>query len=235
MSEYYGLGKFKTSNEEFFNYLEKLQALNINPKEIIFNFPAFVGDVNLARFMFFYDIYKEVLNLNGNIADIGTFKGASFLFFAKMVKLFEPYNRTQVFAFDWFEGMKPAKEDTKTYNGQYIGDYNQLIDLIEWQGLQNIAIVNKMDLTKDLDNYFQDKEYMRYKIVFIDCGIADVIDQALKHFWPRLINGGILLMDHYNCEASKKESTILEKYIGNNIIRQTPFTRQPTCYVKKQV
>jgi hypothetical protein len=228
-----GWGKFSEVDEKYFSYIDKLLESDFPTKDLIYQFPAYVGQVNLARFLFFYDLYKQTIGLNGHIADIGTYKGASFLFMAKMIKLFEPYSPTQAFAFDWFQGMMPGKDDDKNQLGKYSAEYESLNKLVELQGLSDVAIINKMDVTCELAPYFKERPWMRFKFIFVDCGIEDVLESSLENFWPRLVNGGVLVLDHYNSEASPTESRILEKYIGNLSIRQAPFNRQPTCYVIK--
>ncbi|HQS58865.1 MAG: hypothetical protein B7Y56_12565 [Gallionellales bacterium 35-53-114] len=233
ISKHEGWGKFKAVDDKYFAYIDELMSWNVPAKDLIFQFPAYVGYVNLARFLFFYDLYKKTISLNGHVADVGTWKGASFLFMAKMIKLFEPYNTTQVYAFDWFQGMEPGKEDDQAQLGNYCAEYESLKKLIELQGLDDVAIINKMDVTSELIPYFEERPWMRFKFVFIDCGIEGVLESSLANFWPRLVNGGVLILDHYNSEVSPTESRILEKYIGNLPIQQAPFNRQPTCYVIK--
>lgn len=233
LSKNEGWGKFNEVDEKYFTYIEELLKWQIPAKDLIYQFPAYVGHVNLARFLFFYDLYKKTINLSGHIADVGTWKGASFLFMAKMIKLFEPYSTTQAYAFDWFQGMAPGKDDDQTQAGNYCADYDSLTRLVELQGLSDIAIINKMDVTCELAPYFEDRPWMRFKFVFVDCGIEEVLESSLANFWPRLVNGGVLILDHYNNDSSPTESRILERYIGNLPILQAPFNRQPTCYVIK--
>lgn len=227
---YEGWGKFRDVNNEFFHYLEELQTMDIEMKDILYHFPAFVGYVNMGRFLFLYELYKKVTELNGHIAEVGTFKGATLLFFSKLVKLFENYTSTQVHGFDWFMGMNPSDGDKATYKG----DYETLLKLIELQKLEDIAIIHKMDVTQELQGYFEEHPYQRYKIVLIDCGLKEVLNSSLEHFWPRLVPGGILIMDHYNAEVSKDESALVEKYIGDHSVRQVTFSRSPTGYVIKE-
>jgi hypothetical protein len=234
VNPYFGWGKFKDIDRNYFAYIDTLEKADIGAKELIFQFPVFVGHVNLGRYLFFYDLYKQVVNLNGHIADVGTFKGASFLFFSKLIRLFEPYATTQVHGFDWFKGMNPSEDDDSSQQGRYVGDYETLIKWIELQQLQDISIVHQMDVTKELEPFLQQNRHLRFKMMFIDCGVADVIEKSLECLWPRLVRGGILVMDHYNCEVSPAESSLVEKYIGRQYIRQMPFNRQPTCYVIKE-
>jgi hypothetical protein len=130
--------------------------------------------------------------------------------------------------------MVVQNEDSKLHEGEYIGDYEMLCKLVELQELSGLAIVNKIDLTKDLPNYFENEENraLRFKLCFIDCGIKNVLEESLKYFYPRIVKGGILIMDHYNNSVSPYESEIVEKYAGKTMV-QSPFTRQPTAYLIK--
>ena len=237
MNEYMGLGKHKKEDVSYFKYIEEYveKSNDIEPKDLIYQFPVYVGSVNLARHLFFYDLYKRVIELNGHIADVGTYKGASFVFMTKLVKLFEPYNQTQVHAFDWFQGMNPSDEvDDCNQKDKYSADYHTLNNLLKLQDLDHIGQIHKMDITKEMSTFIQQNDYIRFKIIFIDCGIKNVMEEALKYLYPKLNYGGILIMDHFNDAQSPSESHVLEKYIGKNKIYQMPFNRQPTAYIIKE-
>ena len=225
--------KYQKDNDIYFNYIAELEKLNPPTKEIVYNFPIFVGQVNMARMLFLYELYKKVINLSGNIAEIGTYKGATFLLWAKLIKLFEPYNPTRVFGFDWFKGMETGSNDNKENNGLYKADYEMLKKLISLQNLNDVAILEKMDVTKEISDYIQERPYLRFKIIFIDCGIEKVMEATLKALWPKLVKGGILIMDHYGLLSSPTESNIVDKYVGNREICQMPFSRQPSGYIIK--
>jgi len=234
---YMGWNKFKDIDKEFHKNMNEILNLDIPKINLIHHFPVFIGHVNLAKYLFLYDLYKKCFELSAHIADVGTWKGASFLFMAKLVRLFENYNNTQVHGFDWFEGMEPGEDDKKLdedYLSKYKSDYEMLLKLIDLQKLNDIAILHKMDITKELDTFFKKNPHLRFKMVFIDCGIKEVLDKSLENFWQRLVNGGILIMDHYNVEVSPSESEIVERYVGKNYIRQFPFNRQPTAYIIKE-
>jgi hypothetical protein len=181
-------------NSKFHANISEILEIDIPKIDLIHGFPLFTGHVNLARYLFFYDLYKEVYKLSGDIADVGTWKGYSFLFFAKLVKIFEPLAFTRVHAYDWFQGMLPQVEDDTSHEGEYIGGYDMLCKLIELHELSGLAVVNKLDLAKDLPEYFKNKENrsLRFKLCFIDCGIKNVLEESLKYFYPRIIKGGIV-------------------------------------------
>jgi hypothetical protein len=130
--------------------------------------------------------------------------------------------------------MEPSIIDDKKQTGKYLADYDLLQNLISIQKLNQIAVLHKMDLTKELGAFFKENNHLRFKIVFIDCGITAVLEESLKYFFPRIVRNGILIMDHYNSSSSPSESEIIEKYIGINQIRQMNYSRQPTAYIIKE-
>lgn len=237
--------KWRASNQDYSEYMEKLGeyyyemvdsgCIQINdiPKRIVSDINCYIGDAKLSDALFKYEMYKKVLDLAGDIAEIGIFRGDSFLFWAKLIKIFEPYNLTQVYGFDWFQGMKPSSVDDAFQENKYCGEYEHLMDIIKWQKLDNIALVQNMDVITEMEKFVNDRPYLRLKILYIDCGIKEVMEASYKYLYPRLVKGGILLMDHFNYKVSPTESDIVDKYIGDNIIHQMPFARQPSGYIIK--
>lgn len=226
--------KFAMEDETYFKYIDSLEMIQPPVKEVIYNFPVFVGQVNIARMLFFYELYKKVVNLGGNVAEVGTYKGASFMLWAKLIKLFENNNMTRVYGFDWFQGMEAGENDNAAGDQMYKADYDTLAKLINLQGLDNVALLEKMDVTKELKSFLDERPWLRFKLVFIDCGLEAVLESSLEALWPRLVQGGVLIMDHYGLSCSPTESTIVERYIGKNKILQMPFNRHSSGYVIKE-
>jgi hypothetical protein len=225
--------KSQDPNAVFSDYMVHLDELAPSAEDVIKSFPVYVGYVSLARYLAFYELYKKVLDLPGHIAEIGTFHGASLVFFGKLIRLFEPHNYTQAHGFDWFQGMKPTADDNHSGAGNWVGDYERLQQLVARQQLEDCVVIHKMDVTKDLSAFLDDHRYMRFKLAFIDCGVRDVITKSLECLWPRLVKGGILVMDHYNTAVSPLESELVEQCIGDRPIQKISFSRQPTGYVVK--
>ena len=233
-NNYEGMKKFDEDDKLYFDYINELEKMEPSIRDLIYNFPLFVGPVNLSRYLFFYELYIKALLLNGHIAEVGTYKGASLLFWAKLLEIFERYDTTQVFAFDWFKGMVPGANDNPINDGLYKANYEDLIKMIKLQHLERFAIVEKMDIVTELHDFISKRPYLRFKLILIDCAIEEVLEESLKNLYPRLVNGGILIIDHYNMEASPTESSIIDKYIGNNKVFQMPFNRHSSGYVIKE-
>ncbi len=230
MSDY--IAKYDVDDDIYFDYIAQLGELHDDPKEIIFNFPAYVGAVNLARFLALNEIYQRTVHLAGHIADIGSYKGASFLYFAKLIKLFEPYSPTEVHGFEWFKGQAPSVSDDMAQAGKYKADKTRLEKLISLQGLGAIAKLHDLDLTTELGAFCKHNPHIRYKLIFLDCGIKTVMESVLDHFYSRLTVGGILALDHYNDPVSPSESGLVGIYGCE--MEQIPYTRSPTAFFIKR-
>ena len=74
-------------DKDYFNFLKYIEKQKIPSTEIIFQFPIYLGEKNLARHIQFYELFKKVQSLSGHIADVGTWKGSSMIFMSKLVKI----------------------------------------------------------------------------------------------------------------------------------------------------
>ncbi len=226
--------KFENDDSIYFNYIKEIESFNLPIKNLIYDFPAYVGAVNIARMLTFYEIYKQTIDLSGDIADVGTYNGASMLTFAKLIKIFEPYSNTNVHGFDHFSGQEPGPNDDPTQAQKYVGSKHILESLISLQGLSGYTFLHDLNLITDLSDFCKKYPWLRFKLIFLDCGIENVMKETLEHFWPRLVPGGILILDHFNNGSSPTESRIVESLTSISEIKQIPFSRSPTAYVKKQ-
>jgi predicted O-methyltransferase YrrM len=225
--------KFAHLKPGYWKGLDEILKLDFERTDYIHHFPAFVGHLTIARFLSLYEAYKMTLGVAGHIAEVGVFKGAGSLFFAKMTQIFEPSSLTLVHGFDWFKGAKTTEEEKYVVDGECLGDYNQIVKLIRAQGLDSIVHIHNLDVTKDLDSFFQENAHMQFKLVFLDCGTYDVVSSSLKHFWPRLISGGIMIFDHFSHEFAPGETRAIKEFMPDAKIKSFPFGWMPAAYIVK--
>ena len=225
--------KHQKKKTEYIKSLEKILELGYAPEDYIHSNPLFNGDVNIARYLTLYEVYKKTLGLNGHIADCGMWKGSTFMYFCKLTEIFEPHAYTLVHGFDWFEGMDPGSLDADLVAGSYAGDYEKLTKLIDLQKLDHVARLHKMDVTKQLAPFMAQNLSLRFKIVFLDVGTYEADKAVVEHFWPRLCSGGILILDQYNCENLPGSTVSVNEALGDVKIHTFPWSRQPTSYVIK--
>ena len=86
----------------------------------------------------------------------------------------------------------------------------------------------------NLKTYLKSNPWLEFKYAFIDCGSSDVLESSVKNLWPRIVKGGVLVLDHAGLKNSPYESQIVKKFIGNNTIEQLSFSGHPSAYVLKK-
>ncbi|MEQ8170537.1 MAG: class I SAM-dependent methyltransferase [Candidatus Eremiobacterota bacterium] len=231
-------GKFETKRfslrkKPYYDGLSEIMSLGYETQDFIHHFPSFVGHMTLARFIGLYELYKMTLGISGHIAEVGVYKAAGTLFFAKLIRIFEPESLTLVHGFDWFEGTKPTEEEKNVIEGSYKEDYRRVMKLIKAQNLLDIVHIHKLDLRTELDRFFEENKYMQFKLVFLDSGLYEIVKNCIKYFWPRLTTGGIMIFDQFNHELSPGETRAVKEFLPGIKINTLPYCWMPTAYVIK--
>lgn len=225
--------KHAAKKEPYYKGLEKIKNLNYEIEDFIHYFPCFTGSQTLSRYLSLYECYKSTLGLAGHIAEVGIFKGASFLHFAKLTQIFEPNSFTQVHGFDWFQGNAPSDTETNIIKNSDVESYERLLKLIDAQGLDNIAKVHNMDVTKELKGFFEKYPHLQFKLIFLDAGMYEVVKACLPLFWERLNKGGYLILDQFNFDIAPGETIAVKEILGDVQIRSFPWGWMPTAYIIK--
>jgi len=81
--------KFDHRRNAYYAYVDYLKEQHIPVEDYLHDFAAYVGHMSLNRVLTIYELYMKARGLAGHIADVGVYKGASSLLFAKLIKIFE--------------------------------------------------------------------------------------------------------------------------------------------------
>jgi len=224
--------RFREIDVQFLGGVKEITEMGFALPVFIHQFPLFTGHVNMARYLALYESFKMVQGIAGNYADVGTFRGASLLWIAKLIKLFEPYSTSQVHAFDWFMGHQG--DDILQMQAQP-DPFQKLRKLINVQGLTDIIVLHQLDLSKDLDQFDNDPicAPLYFKYVFMDCGFQEVLEKAVPFFWDKLLTGGIMVFDHFTSDIQVETEIVKEVLPPDTAIQNWPWCRQPMGYVIK--
>lgn len=226
--------KFNNRREGYYKGIQKMKELQYTFDDVLEHYPAFVGHMTMSRFLGLYEMYKMTTGVAGHIAEVGSYKGASLLNFAKLVQIFESESLTQVHGFDWFEGTGADEINSYVEEGTYKEDYERLVELVKAQGLDNVAFIHKMNVITELQPFLERYLHMQFKLVFLDAGMYNVVKAVLPLFWERLTPGGILILDQYNHELSPGETLAVREFLPNAKVKTLPNIWMPTAYIVKE-
>ena len=226
--------RFDSRRDPYYNGIKKIKSLDYAFEDAIEHFPCFTGHMTLARFIGLYELYKKTLGIAGHIAEIGIYKGASLLFFTKLVQIYESEALTQVHGFDWFKGTGEDDIETFVEKGTYKESYDRLKDLIHAQNLNHLVFVHKMDVTRELDQFLKQYKHLQFKLVFLDAGMHNIVSTVLPLMWKRVTPGGIVILDQYNHELSPGETMAVRETLPNQKVYTLPNIWMPSAYMVKE-
>jgi methyltransferase family protein len=225
--------KFKHRRQGYVEGLEKMLSLGYSEVDLLHHFPAFVGHMTLWKAFTLYELYKKTLGICGHIAEVGVDKAASTLLFAKLTQIFEPEALTLVHGFDWFRGVKITAEE-KLINESTQGESEERVRaLVAAQKLDHIVKIHNVDVANEIEGFFEEHSHLRFKLVYLDCGLYPVVASAIKAFWPRLVPGGLMVFDQYSNELAPGEARALDELLPGMKIETIPNSWFPNAFVQK--
>jgi hypothetical protein len=244
--------KFAHRRGPYRGALAEMRSMGFPFEDLIHHHPAFVGHMNLARFLALYEVFRRTRGLSGHIAEVGVWKGAGMFYFAKLLKIFEPESAALVHGFDWYKGTQwgpdeltnkvqrlikrspTSDEETRRKTDEEAkGLHAKVCKLIDIQGLGNTVHLHNIDVTSELADFFGRHPHIQFRIVFMDIGSYEATSACLPHFWPRIIPGGVMILDQFNHEMSPGETRAVRELLPDVAVRTFPFTNHPSAYIVK--
>lgn len=172
-----------------------------------------VNSLDQTRVFFLWQNIENVLdNVEGDVAEVGVYQGATAVILEKYcIK----YGR-KLFLFDTFEGFvskdtigidsEKKQEDFKDTSLEFVRKR------LEYE--ENIHI-KKGCFPDTIDD---ETRKTSYAFVHIDCDLYRPIIESLKFFWPRLKEGGMVVVHDYSSGFWKGASKAVDEFCEDNKI-----------------
>ena len=207
--------------------------------------------IHIGKLLGLYEAYRMVSDLPGSVVELGVFKGESLLWFARLMEMLNSNDRSSyVIGFDNFRGFEALHEkdgaaDTqvdKVVGGWSPADYYEdLLALINafdndrMAGQKARIRLVEGDICKTVPTFASEHPGTRIKLLNLDCDMYEPTLAGLKHLYPMVVPGGVVLLDEYAFEEFPGESAAVEEYFGERmpVIRKFPFYSNPGGYFVK--
>lgn len=203
-------------------------------------FPKYVSRQAIAKFLTKYEIFKQILEVNGSIVECGVLHGAGTLAWAKFSSIFEPANHTRrVIGFDTFAGFPSLHgNDTRTgrftqlQTGGLAGSAYESVDrAIKIFDLNRaVAHIPKVELVRGdfmqtAEHYVADNPHLVVALLYLDFDLFEPTKKALEVFVPRMPKGAIIAFDELNASIFPGETIAVDQVLGLSRlrIRRFPF------------
>jgi hypothetical protein len=219
------------------------------------NFPAYTSRMLITRFIAYYELFKMIQSKPGWIVECGIYRGFSFFSLGKFLEIFCMGDKTRkILGFESFAGFSElTPEDggdketvTRMKGGTNPSEFEKdFFELLRLNNLDAFApwvermLVVKGDARITIPQYVNENPGLRISLLHIDIDIYEPVSIALEYLYPRVIPGGIIVLDEYAHQDWPGESAALEHYFKKNNI-QPPnlqtfgWCGTPTTYFIKQ-
>ena len=212
-----------------------LYRTRINSTRIKFNGCELTGDVDYCRYNTLALLSEEIKKneVEGNIAELGVFRGD----FAKYLNRLFPERK--LYLFDTFDGFDPGEQQYEIE--QAYTKKEGFIDNRDFKNTSVEVVLSKMDMPQNCiikqgrfpETIPENEE--QYALVSVDCDLYLPVLAGIKYFYPRISDGGYLMLHDYNSVdflGIKEAVTECEKIFGR--MHKVPLTdRDGTLVISK--
>lgn len=135
-------------------------------------------------------LYVQISNyLNGNICEVGVYKGGS----AEIIANSKSENK-KLYLFDTFKGMPAVNEKDNHHKKNDFNDTSFENIKNYFDKFENVFVYQGIFPQQNSEIIKDDK----FSLVHLDVDIYESYKNCLEFFYPRLVSGGLLILDDYN-------------------------------------
>jgi hypothetical protein len=201
--------------------------------QLISNLGLYLDAKALSRILFMDFIYRQILDTEGVVLELGTRWGQNMTLFQTLRGIYEPFNRhRKVVGFDTFEGFPSIRTEDGTSEMMtkgnlsltpgYLGDLEKLLSVHEkLNPLGHIkkTFLVKGDATQTLPAFLEDNPQTVVALAYFDFDIYQPTFDCLNAIAPRLTKGSVVAFDEVNDPDSPGETLALMDAVGLRNIR----------------
>ena len=227
------------------SYYQQLQAyFNESDRTVLdklIDFPKYVPNNAIARFLARYEIFKLSLDVHGYVVECGVLSGAGVMTFAQVSSILEPFNQTRrIVGFDTFSGFPhvSAKDSKGKSKNLQVGAYaeDSYEDILKCAGIHNdfrllkrseqVELV-KGDICKTVPAYLENNPHLVVSLLYLDCDLYEPTKTALQCLVPRMPKGAVIAFDELCFEEFPGETMALVETLGISSLRiqRLPFMK----------
>jgi len=195
----------------------------------------------IGKLVSHFKLYDMIKDLPGDIVETGVFKGSSFIRWLTFRNLLENENSRAIIGFDTFDTFPETDfKDDKELRQKFIDisgkaiSKEELEKVLKHKKLGNFELI-KGDILKTLPKYFNENIHTKVSLLHIDTDIYEPAIITLENIWPRIVKGGIIVLDDYGTFPG--ETKAVDEFFRNKdveIKKLTTSHKIPAYIIKNQ-
>jgi len=185
----------------------------------------------IYKIIFLLQCIKETEHLEGDIIELGSYKGGNVIMIAKFLK--QIGSKKKVYACDTFSGIPEDSNVKDIADMGYFSDTN--LDAVK-KKLKKYDVFNVKLVIGDFRNTLPNLDKEKFSLVFIDCNIFSSAKLAINFSYPRLVKDGVLFSHCYGAPKGKGSTSLwgetyaVKEYLSNKlekiVIESIPFMQK---------
>lgn len=252
MGEFDGFRKMGLDNSIEEDIACHCEKYNINPLDAVKLFPVLARRQWLKRFLAHHEMFIKTLEIPGDIAELGVFRGLGLMTWANFLESYCISDRTKiVYGFDNWKGFVSLDqkdgsnvEELQKFEGGFSPEayYEELRDAIKifdkdrfipWK--DRIKLIEG-NIEETVPRFVEENPGVRFSLVHFDCDMYAPTKAGLEYFWPRLSKGGVFLFDEYAIKDWPGETSAVDEFFADKDvqIKKLQWNNVPAGYVVKK-
>lgn len=197
------------------------------------------GPDRLQKIIARYELFRLTLEVPGDIAECGVFKGSGLYTWVKLMRLFKPNNEYRVIGFDFFEADRTAEfrfqadQDCLDEHAEGWATQQTLRETCAGWGFNRVTLCagNVVETTA---TFARANLGTRLSLLYIDIDNYEGALACLDNLYPIVSPGGVIAFDEYGLPGYG-ESNAVDEFMRdrNETLRAFPWANTPTAYIIK--
>jgi len=204
----------------------------------------------LTRHLALYELFKNVIQLPGSVAEFGMYDGSTFFFLARLIETFnnsehEVYASSShhLFGFDNFEGFREIKNEDESNcslkikkRGGLKGNRESFFDVLE-KFKSECSISQRLHIIEGniedtWKTFLQEWKWARFSFCLIDFDLFEPTKIVLDKLYDLMVPGGIIVFDEYGFREFPGETKAVDEFIRMHklCLKSIPWTFAPAAY-----
>lgn len=196
----------------------------------------------MRKLLYKNTLYQRILDVPGDIVEVGVFKGTGLAMLADFMLIFEPGSSKRLVGFDVFdEPLHLTGDDAEQMNDYYsVSNFQGITtetctQMIVQKGFkpERIELV-KGDVTRTCAQYCEENPGFRISFLLLDLDVETPTRATLDALWDRVVRGGIVVFDEYAIARWSESKAVDEFFADKDVqLKTMSWGRTPSAYVIK--